>query len=155
MIAPKTIGASKLAEIAYAEEMASKAEDVDAIEANHEALLAEYKRVLGVLASNPEISDDPTRDMVAATQQGKGKAASDERMTSLDVTEWEKLKADLRQLLETFEGDAVEEYVAGFRNRSYKGTEVTTLLSGVMEKVEGFDFSGALEDLEALGGDRA
>ncbi len=150
----KTIGASKLAEIAYTEEMAAKAEDVDTIEAHHEALLAEYKRVLGVLAANPEIAEDPTRHMVAEAQQ-KGKKAASGNLTSLDITEWDKLKAELTQLLETFEGDAVEQFLQDYQGRSYKGVEVSELLSGVMAKVEEFDFAGALEELETIGGDRA
>ena len=149
----KTIGASKLAQYAYNGEMASKAEDVETIESNHQALMAEYKRILGVLAANPEIADDPTRNMVADVQSKK-KASSD-KLTPLDVTEWEKLKTDLSQLLDTFEGDAVVEYVSHYQGSSFKGVEIPQLLGGVLEKVDSFDFEGALEELGTLGGDRA
>ena len=150
----KTIGASKLAELAFTEETAAKAEDEAVIEANHEKLLAEYKRVLGVLAANPEIAEDPSRDLLNIVQAQAEHPGKPERLTSLDVTEWEKLTDELTNLLETFEGDAVKEFIDSYQNCSYHGAEVTQLLSGVLNKVEEFDFTGALEEVESLGGGR-
>ena len=149
----KTIGAMELSEIAYTEEMAAKSEDEAVIRRHHDQMMEEYRRVLGVLHKNPRIfSQEEAQAEDASADDGQAGQAAPVRLTSLDITEWRKVAIDLRGLLETFEADAVEDYVNDHADRSYKGKALPELLAPVMDRVSQFDFTGALDELDAVDG---
>ena len=114
-------------------------------------MMDEYRRVLGVLTANPRIYSP---DEVASRDSEEEKPAVSEPLTSLDITEWRTIYGDLHGLLETFEADAVEDYVQKLRNRSYQGKPLPELLAPMMEKVSDFEFTAALDELDAIGGAR-
>lgn len=168
----KTIGATDLSEIAYIEEMAAKGEEETTIHRHHEQMMAEYRRVLGMLHANPRIfesesagaANESVAEVAPATEEVQETSETSEvpaaptapvqpqRLVSLDVTEWRKIVTELRSLLSTFESDAVEDYIAKHAGRSYKGKAVPQLLAPVMNKVAEFDFPGAIEELDTIGG---
>lgn len=145
----KTIGATALSELAYTEEMAAKGEDEQTIRRHHDQMMAEYRRILGLLHANPRIFDQTPAMQEAESKPDQPPAQV--RLTSLDVTEWRKIVADLRELLATFEADSVEDYVNKYADRSYKGKALPELLAPVMGKVDNFDFTGAIEELDSIG----
>ncbi|MBQ9067506.1 MAG: response regulator [Eggerthellaceae bacterium] len=144
----KTIGAMELSEVAYTEEMAAKEADEATIRRHHDQMMEEYRRILGLLHANPQIFE-PEADAPAEAMQEE-EEDQPARLTSLDITEWRKISADVRNLLETFEADAVEDYVGALADRSYKGKALPDLLGPIMDKVAQFDFPGAIEELESV-----
>ncbi len=166
----KTIGAMELSELAYTEEMAAKNGEVATVRRVHDQMMTEYQRILGVLKANPRIFPPAEMQDIATGAAGKGsvvegapaaapEAASletepvkPERLESLDITEWRKIIVDLRDLLDTYEPTAIEEYIEKRANRSYKGKALPELLEPVLTKVNSFDFVGAIEELESIGG---
>ena len=144
----KTIGAMELSEVAYTEEMAAKEADEATIRRHHDQMMEEYRRILGLLHANPQIFE-PEADAPAEAMH-EDEEDQPARLTSLDITEWRKISADVRNLLETFEADAVEDYVGALADRSYKGKALPDLLGPIMDKVAQFDFPGAIEELESV-----
>lgn len=164
----KTIGATDLSEIALIEETASKAEDETTIHRHHDQMMTEYDRVLDVLRANPRIFEGSGEKGVAGNEGNEANGAHDDMaathagvqsdepayLTSLDVTEWVSIENDIRGLLSTYEADAVEAYINKFHDRSYKGKALPKLMEPLLQKVEEFDFQGALDELEKIGGAR-
>ena len=74
------------------------------------------------------------------------------RLTSLDVTEWHTIQSDLHDLIQTYEADAVVDYINKHADRSYKGKALPELLKPVLDKVANFDFADALNYLDEIGG---
>ena len=146
----KTIGATELSDVAYTEEMAAKGNDEATIHRHHKQMMELYRGVLAQLRANPRIFD-PSDAAEEAQGESAQEAPAPTRLTSLDITEWKKIAADLRGLLETFESDAVEDYLDKHADRSYKGKPLRELLEPVMAKVDDFDFPGAIDELEAIG----
>jgi len=137
----KTIGAEKLSEIAYKEEIASKEEDTETIEQYQGPLLKEYRRVLKVLGENPRIVEKKER-IVAKDPD------------SMSAEAFEEMKEKMRDALETFEIDSVSAAAKKYAGRSYEGERIETILDPVLEKAENFDFDGAKDELEKAGGER-
>ena len=135
----KTIGATKLSEIAYKEEMAAKASDESVINQYHQAMLGEYERVLNVLAANPEIK----KTVVEADPSS---------LVPIEESEWKRIKADLQKSLETFEAGAFEETVDRYRAYLLEGVPFAERLKEVREKVDEFEFDEAARILDRIGG---
>ena len=160
----KTIGAIELSDVAYIEEMAAKNAEEPTIHRHHDQMMNEYRRVLSVLKANPrifapaEVAEEAAVVPAASSTEAAAPAApgpaaqAPVRLESLDITEWRKIVIDLRELLDTFEPSAIEDYIERNANRSYKGKALLELLEPVVKKVNSFDFVGAVEELESIGG---
>ena len=161
----KTIGAIELSDVAYIEEMAAKNAEEPTIHRHHDQMMNEYRRVLSVLKANPrifapaEVAEEAAVVPAVSSTEAAAPAATPGpaaqapvRLESLDITEWRKIVIDLRELLDTFEPSAIEDYIERNANRSYKGKALLELLEPVVKKVNSFDFVGAVEELESIGG---
>ena len=134
------------------------------IHRHHDQMMNEYRRVLSVLKANPrifapaEVAEEAAVVPAASSTETAAPAApgpaaqAPVRLESLDITEWRKIVIDLRELLDTFEPSAIEDYIERNANRSYKGKALLELLEPVVKKVNSFDFVGAVEELESIGG---
>lgn len=135
----RTIGAMKLSEIAFKEEMAAKAADESVINQYHQALLSEYERVLGVLQSNPEIV--------------RPQEITDEaNLIPLEEEEWLRVRTELSRSLESFEAGAFEEAFDRYRGYSLDGMPFAERLKEVSDKVDEFAFDEAARLLDRIGG---
>lgn len=132
-----TIGANKLSELAQKEEFASKNGDEASIEKYHQTMMEEYKRVLDTLQSNPAIS----------TKKNKATTGNLRPLTNEELNE---IKATLKTLIETFESDAVEDYLNKWADRSCNGHDFAEFTEPILAKIGKFDFTGAAEELAKL-----
>ena len=135
----KTIGALKLSEIAFREEMAAKEADESVISQYHQALLSEYQRVLAVLSSNPEIVKPQEK-------------SEETNLIPLEEDEWIRVRAELIKSLERFEAGAYEENLDRYRGYSLEGVPFTERLKEVSDQVEEFAFDEAMRLLDRIGG---
>ena len=133
----RTIGATKLSDLAYKEEMASKNEDELAIEQYHDALLNEYRRVLDMIGNNPHIiKQEEEADKV----EGE----------SMNEAEWKSFTETLKEKINTFETGSINDLIKNYSNHTYKDKSIKNMIKPVMEKIDGFDFSGALEAFKEI-----
>ena len=136
----KTIGAMKLSDIAYKEEMAAKEEDEATITQYHGAMLDEYRRVLDVLAKNPRIG---------LAHQSVEAPATD--LSPVTKTQWKKILSEMKKAIGTFEADAISNTIDKYKNASYQGKAVTEWLQEVADKANAFDFESAGSILSGIG----
>ncbi len=137
----KTIGATKLSDIAFKEEIASKDGDVKTIDQYHDAMLKEYRRVLDVLHANPRIGHAD----VHAPEEAGG--------SGLEL-KWEDVYRELSERLQTFESRSIEEYIRQNQDAMLDGRTLGEATEQLLAHVEEFDFEGAIAELEKIGGER-
>ena len=157
----KTLGAVGLSDLAWTEEQAGKAADVEKIENNHEALINEYKRVIELFESNPKIYEqEETEPAGAGTQLKDGSTAgADETnprldgLTEISAEQFDDVVVKLSQLLDTFESDKVQSFIEEQSSVSFDGHPLSELFAPVIRAVDNFDFAGALSELHEVVGD--
>ena len=138
----KTLGAMKLSDIAYKEEQAAKAEDAITINQYHLSFLREYRRILDVMENNPGIARNEQD-----TTKGELSVMSEE--------EWKVVLSDLRKKIESYESNAVEDYIEKYKDTSLRDRPFGEVLKPVSEHIADLDFDGALSELEKIGGEMA
>ena len=134
----RTLGAQKLSDLAFRCETAAKENNAAVVEQYHKAMLSEYARVRGVFAANPQI---------AVSAEG-GETVAHEPLTQ---DEWRRLKEKMINSLETFETGAYESLLEEYASRSLHDEPLSLRLKDVTEKVQEFDFDGAIRLLDPIG----
>ena len=134
----RTLGAGKLSDLAYRCETAAKESNAAVVEQYHRALLGEYTRVREVFANNP---------VIAASANNTEQAV----LEPVTADEWRRLKEQLIAGLETFESSAYEELLERYASRSLHDLPLSVCLKDVTEKVQEFDFDGAIRLLDPIG----
>lgn len=134
----KTIGASDLSEIAFKEEVAAKAEDINTIEQYHETLLKEYSRVLKMIENNPMIikKEDDTND------DSKNKVMSKKK--------WKEFTTELKDKIDTFETSEIKDVIEKYKHYSFQDKDVEDIIKPILAKIENFDFDDAKKELEVI-----
>ncbi len=133
----KTIGAMKLSDIAYKEEIASKEQDEITIEQYHDSLVKEYRRVLDMIGNNPHIIKETTN-------------IENVERKDMDEASFTQFCDILHDKLETFEAGSIQEFVNEYRGYYYKDKDVTDIIESVMKEVGDFDFDGAVDALKGI-----
>lgn len=139
----RTLGVIPLSEMALEQETAAKEERAGDLREHHDSFMQEFDKVLNMLADyfGEEAQTFSSEEQEAAeTQPGP------------EVSNWEELKSRLLDCLEAYEGRAFEETLATVKGHSLQGRPIMETLAGVREKVAAFDFEGAAECLEEIGG---
>ena len=161
----KTLGADELSELAYEQEMAGKEENEDIIMLHHDAFSKEYDRMLDMLSRylNPGSAEPKAKKSAAKTKtkaKTKSKAetkaggtAKKTKSKASDIEDWNALRTELIECLETFETRAFTECLEKYRGRTLNGKPLADVLSGVERKAQAFDFEGAIAELNVIGGD--
>ncbi len=130
------IGAMALSDMAKELEAASREQREDYITAHNDEMLAEYERVLTVISQNRVIFPE---DLTAS--QTLPEIAKEQFLTEL---------TSLQEELETFEADGVRARLEQLSSYQFEGEPLGRLLGGIKEKVDGFDFMGAGDDVSAM-----
>ena len=136
----RTLGATKLSEMALVQEMAAKDGDGDAVRSNHEEFSAAYKKVLSQLES------------VLGTEDSKESGENRSEASGGDISNWDEVKEKMKASLELFETKAFEECLDSVRGQKLGGEPIEKVLEEVLQKVSSFDYEGAAAELEKIGG---
>ena len=145
----KTLGALELSELALGQEMAAKEENLDLVSEKHEEFLKAYADILGKLRLVlPGAEQEP-----AAKDNKKSKSKKKSKSEASEIENWEQLKKDIAASLEAYEIKAFEDCIEKVRGQKLNGEKIEDALSEVLTKASNFDFDGALESLEKIGGD--
>ena len=136
----RTLGATKLSEMALVQEMAAKDGDGDAVRSNHEEFSAAYKKVLSQLES------------ALGTEGSKESEENRSEASGGDISNWDEVKEKMKASLESFETKAFEECLDSVRGQKLGGEPIEKLLEEVLQKVSSFDYEGAAAELEKIGG---
>ena len=141
----RTLGATKLSELALVQEVAAKDSKKDTIRDNHDEFLEMYGQIVDKFASvtgrdsSKEVSDTEKKDIVAGGKE-------------IDETEWTELKARIEQCLSSYEADSAEECMATVEGRLLYGKPATEVLNKVLERASNFEFDEAIAELNKIGG---
>ena len=155
----KTLGAMELSDIAFIQEKAAKDKDVELIKGNHEAFITAYREMLDNLTaviSGGDAAQDEAESKAEAAADVPAKAkAKDEATTEAgaEIADWNSLKEEIRASLESFETKALEDCIDKVRGQKLNGENIEDALSEVVQKASNFDFEGAIESLNKIGGE--
>ena len=146
------IGAVALSEMAKELEAAGKAEQEEVLWQKTDAMLAEYERVLSVIAANRVIFPEGVKKETAQSTDLPWESANPpgQEKQEISTQKLEQKLEELKERLQTFvREDAIEvlQELAGYR---YGQADMAELLKTVREKVDLFDFMGAEEELAAI-----
>jgi len=164
------IGADELAELAGRLELAGRENRIDYIQEHHEELLEKQEALLKVLAANAFICPDGYAGEAENNLSDTGAAGETSepdggtvRPVSLQAkpvkqepaqqdTDLRRLVsrlALLREKLDSFESEGMEDVLKGVAECRFGGTPLTELAEKIREKVEDFDFLEASDLLAA------
>ena len=144
----KTLGALELSDLALGQEMAAKDNNIDLVGDKHEEFIKAYKDMLEQLKSVISGGDDEGEPAKKKAEKPKKKTKDGK-----DDVDWGKLKEEVRANLEAFEIKALEETIEKVSGQKLNGESIETVLAEVLEKASNFDFEGAIESLDKIGGD--
>ena len=134
----------KFYEMAKGLEAASKIKDESYIYKYHGSTMKEYERILSVIAKNNTIFPNGSQIIINET---------DSLNEEISVILKEELSIELNVLkeqLETFEFDGVQNALNRLFEYQYEGIRLDVLLAAVKDKVDAFDFMSASEELESV-----
>lgn len=143
----KGIGANELAELALNLEMAGKENRIDYIFAHHEELLEQHDALQKVLGESTFLYPEGGPGAMAESDDGNepGMQKSTEREGETGLLE---LFGRLREKLDSFESEGIEEILDELAGHQYKGEPLSALAEEIREKVAEFDFLAASELLD-------
>lgn len=153
------IGANDLAEMALSMEMAGKENRPEYILEHHRAFLEKYDTLLQALAKNTFIYPDgyqdsgETRDVSVDKADVDGEAASgtaeaEHGTGEVDQQELTRHLGMLREKLDNFEAEGLEEILAGLESYGYHGIQLKEMAAQIRQSVDEFDFLAATVTLE-------
>lgn len=148
----KGVGANGLGELALALEMAGKEGRFDYIVDHHDEMMGRHDALLEVLSKNSFVC--PGGDAQEDDHSGEGdgnKVTTEAAETEAGAASLEELIASLREKLDGFESEGIEELLHALEQYNLPdGTDSLSGLTGqIREKVNDFDFLGASEALSA------
>ena len=139
----RTLGALDLSDLALAQEMAAKEENLEAVRQKHEPFSLEYHRVLTMLSGYAGVGID---------ESALPKVSEGDRGAGAGTSEWGALKEDLLRSLEAYEMKAYEDCLEKAEGISLGGVPLKDALAEVTLKASEFDFDGAVAALREIGG---
>ncbi len=135
----RTLGLVSLADKAFEQERAAKAERAGGVREHHDSFVVEFSQILNILGSY--FGEEPLPE-TETKQTEKG---------GPEIQNWTELKARLADCLKSFEGKAFEQTLASVKSQNLNGKPVMETLATVRKRVAAFDFEGALACLEEIG----
>ena len=147
----KGIGAEALAELALNLEMAGKENRVDYIVQHHEELLKKHNELLSALAANsfiyPDGYQDPVSEDDGAGFEESGDVSEESEVTGtpqeVDVEFLREQMALLREKLDSYENEGLDEILDGLAQCRYHDTDLKEMIKEIKNRVDEFDFLGA------------
>ena len=144
----KTLGALELSELALGQEMAAKDENLELVKEKHEEFIKAYADVLSKFKSVL-----PGAGEAAAEEKKPAKSKKKSKQEGTEIADWPSLKSEIRASLEAFEVKALEDCIEKVQGQNLQGVSIEDALADVMQKASNFDFEGAIESLDKIGGD--
>lgn len=141
----KGIGAGELAELALNLEMAGKEGRTDYILDHHEELMEKHDLLLQTLETNHFIYPEK----VHKEDVPKPDAKEEPALPDADEDQLPELLSQLKEKLESFESDGLDDILERLGRIRYQDTPLTDLANEIKEKTNDFDFLGAAEALSA------
>ncbi len=126
------IGANELAELALQLEMAGKEDRAEYILEHHGEMMEKYELLLKLLGENAFVNPEKP--------QAEVKEIPKQVLTERLMTLWE--------MLDSYESEGLEELLMQLESSSCNGVLLSEPMGRIREKVDDFDFPGALEALE-------
>lgn len=143
------IGAVKLSDMAKELEAAGKAVQEEYIFEHTGEMLAEYERVLGVIAENKEFFPNGVGEGMELRKKQTGAAGQVQKPEITEELLIDKLHL-LAEQLQTFEHDSVEEVLQELAGYRFGEMDLDEFMNPLQEKVDMFDFMGAEEELALI-----
>ena len=144
----KTLGALELSDLALGQEMAAKDNNYDLVSEKHEEFINAYKDMLSQLRTVI-----PGGEEQSEPEEVTSDKATEKTESGGDISDWNVLKEEIRANLEAFEIKALEETIENVSGQKLNGESIEKVLAEVVEKASNFDFEGAIESLDKIGGD--
>ncbi|MDE5933910.1 MAG: response regulator, partial [Lachnospiraceae bacterium] len=129
----KGIGANELSELALQLEMAGKEDRIEYIREHHEEMMEQYDLLLRVLGDNDFIRQE---EQEHETQEISEQSLKEQLML-------------LREKLDSFESEGLPELLEQLGSSRCGEADLSKLAEEIREKVEEFDFPGAVESLDS------
>ncbi len=148
------IGANDLAELAFAMEMAGKEERIEYILEHHAEFMRKHEELLAALAENPFIYPDgyqaPEEETAAGRPTDEAHSANGEQTDAvqIDVQELAEKLSQLREQLDNFESEGVEEILTQLAPCECQGIALKDMTVKIRQCVDEFDFLGAIGTLD-------
>ncbi len=141
----KGIGANELSELALKLEMAGKQNNLDVILEYHEALLEAHDELLSAIGRNAFVYPEPEKELTGRQPHKNGAEGAAVGEEDAGSGELARDTALLREKLDSFENDGTDEILD--RLSAYRCFAETAVQ--IRNRLEDFDFPGAVELLEA------
>lgn len=158
------IGANDLAELALGMEMAGKEERIEYIVEHHAEFMKKHEELLAALADNSFIYPDgyqpPEEEREAQTggvqstdsEQTDSVQGAGQNAMQIDGQALAKKLDALREKLDNFESDGVEEFLQELAPYTYQGISLKEMTVKIRQSVDEFDFLGAIGTLDDWSG---
>lgn len=152
------IGANDLAELALSMEMAGKENRIEYILEHHAEFMKKHEELLAVLAENsfiyPDGYHEPGKEENGERDAGKGEdtgnAETGQGLQETDEQTMNEQIALLREKLDNFESDGMEDILKQLESCTYHGINLNEMTARIRQSVDEFDFLNAGGILEEL-----
>ncbi len=143
-----SIGAVTLSEQAKALEMAGRGDDITFIQANHEALMTEWNRVMEMIAADPKVPIQEAKERFGIEER----VIDEEEVNkeSADETMWQQWMTALEDATFSLDGDTMLTVLQEMQKYTYLGNSLETALKPMIRKVEMSDLMSAYEMVASL-----
>ena len=147
----KTVGLDDVSKRAEQLEHAAKKADTEYITQHTAALLEQYatltERIRKALGEETTDADGTNAANTAAVETAEAPATSG---ADTSDAEWTQKLTELKTALDAFESDKAEAAVSALHAMTHGGKAGKTLLAGVLEHIQDFDFQPAADIVNAL-----
>lgn len=126
----RSVGIERLADMSYGLEMAGKKTDIEYIDANHDAMMSEYRRILSVIGDMLGIGTDSGREKTILPEISLGRLGD--------------YLAEFEDAVYTFEKEEISGVLKEVFRYSFRGVNLADSLDQVNSAVSESDFMSAL-----------
>ncbi|MCH5248603.1 MAG: response regulator [Lachnospiraceae bacterium] len=152
----KSIGANNLFEMAKALEEAGRNIDIDYILQNHEAVLAEHRRVMNEIAQAPALLevlskvDNRPADVASDNSEISANTANSSDLPELEDSDFDDMLAKLEDAAYSLDGEQMLTLVSKLQEYQYNGTSLKDKLEPYKKKIEKTDYMSALDNISKI-----
>ncbi|MCH5257385.1 MAG: response regulator [Lachnospiraceae bacterium] len=152
----KSIGANNLFEMAKALEEAGRNIDIDYILQNHEAVLAEHRRVMNEIAQAPVLSevlsksDNLPADVDSDNSEILDNTANSSDLPELEDSDFDDMLVKLEDAAYSLDGEQMLTLVSKLQEYQYNGTSLKDKLEPYKKKIEKTDYMSALDNISNI-----
>jgi len=152
----RSMGANPLSDKAKALEAAGKRGDINYILENHEAMIAEHRRVIKELEECPLIAKSQTKQKTNIAQDSSAKEDSSAQndnpaeLPELDDAAFDELLTDLEDSMYSLDGEQMLTILSKMQKYQYCKTALKEQLAPVKKKIEMSDYMSAVDTVSDI-----